>query len=60
MVCSVHGYLSYCILLNNVGGQRPAWCHKTMPSIYTYVQDVYWDVGFLRFYKHLQRVRLKN
>ncbi|KAK6581506.1 hypothetical protein PZA11_006197 [Diplocarpon coronariae] len=29
---------------------RP-WCERTIPSIYTFVQDHYWDCGFLRYWK---------
>jgi hypothetical protein len=36
--------------------QRP-WCSKALPSAYGYVQDVYWNVGFLRYYEWNQ-VRL--
>ncbi|POR37351.1 GPI mannosyltransferase 2 [Tolypocladium paradoxum] len=28
---------------------RP-WCSRTVPSIYTFVQDEYWNVGFLRYW----------
>ncbi|KAI5859070.1 GPI mannosyltransferase 2 [Tricharina praecox] len=28
---------------------RP-WCTKLVPSIYTYVQDVYWNVGLFRYW----------
>ncbi|TWU75038.1 ER membrane glycoprotein subunit of the GPI transamidase complex-like protein [Metarhizium rileyi] len=28
---------------------RP-WCEKMIPSIYTFVQDHYWNVGFLRYW----------
>ncbi|EQK97835.1 glycosyltransferase family 76 [Ophiocordyceps sinensis CO18] len=28
---------------------RP-WCSRTVPSIYTFVQSEYWDVGFLRYW----------
>ncbi|OJI91093.1 hypothetical protein ASPTUDRAFT_37986 [Aspergillus tubingensis CBS 134.48] len=26
------------------------WCHRTIPSIYSFVQDHYWDNGFLRYW----------
>ena len=29
---------------------KPNWCNQTIPSIYTYVQEHYWDVGFLRYW----------
>ncbi|PGH07268.1 hypothetical protein AJ80_08028 [Polytolypa hystricis UAMH7299] len=27
-----------------------SWCHGTIPSIYTWVQSNYWNVGFLRYW----------
>ncbi|PHH80554.1 hypothetical protein CDD80_1066 [Ophiocordyceps camponoti-rufipedis] len=30
-------------------GPRP-WCQRTVPSIYTFVQGEYWNVGFLRYW----------
>ncbi|KAF4595777.1 glycosyltransferase family 76 protein [Ophiocordyceps camponoti-floridani] len=30
-------------------GSRP-WCQRTIPSIYTFVQREYWNVGFLRYW----------
>jgi hypothetical protein len=41
-----------CLLAGVYGGAavRP-WCHKTLPSAYGYVQDVYWDVGLFKFYR---------
>lgn len=48
-----YGYFTYC-----VGVSSPEWCHRMFPSVYSHVQDKYWDVGFLRFYKELNRVSM--
>ncbi|XP_026857435.2 GPI mannosyltransferase 2 isoform X2 [Electrophorus electricus] len=29
----------------------PSWCLMRIPILYSYIQDVYWDVGFLRYFK---------
>ncbi|XP_048468959.1 palmitoyltransferase ZDHHC18-A isoform X1 [Rhincodon typus] len=29
----------------------PVWCHRQYPIIYSYIQDTYWNVGFLRYYQ---------
>ncbi|XP_062889624.1 palmitoyltransferase ZDHHC18-A [Mobula hypostoma] len=29
----------------------PSWCHHRYPIIYSYIQDTYWDVGFMRYYQ---------
>ncbi len=34
----------------------PSWCDAALPSIYGYVQQKYWDVGFLNFYDKLIRL----
>ncbi|XP_053349865.1 palmitoyltransferase ZDHHC18-A [Clarias gariepinus] len=29
----------------------PSWCLNPVPVLYSYIQDVYWDVGFLRYFQ---------
>ncbi|XP_069751576.1 palmitoyltransferase ZDHHC18-A [Narcine bancroftii] len=29
----------------------PSWCHHHYPFIYSYIQDTYWNVGFMRYYQ---------
>ena len=41
----VVAYLEYC----TAGNSRP-WCSRLPPSIYSWVQEHYWDVGFLRYW----------
>ncbi|XP_064028719.1 GPI mannosyltransferase 2 isoform X1 [Pogoniulus pusillus] len=32
-------------------GVKPPWCSQRFPLVYSYIQDSYWDVGFLRYFK---------
>lgn len=34
----------------------PEWCSARLPSVYSYIQGRYWDVGLLRFYRDPRRV----
>lgn len=38
-------FVEYCV----AGNTRP-WCSKAVPSIYSWVQSHYWEVGFLRYW----------
>ncbi|KAF1734099.1 GPI mannosyltransferase 2 [Beauveria bassiana] len=55
MGSAIPQYVAYTIYCGG-GGEgraavmRPPWCERTVPSIYSYVQDVYWNVGFLRYW----------
>ncbi|XP_067867528.1 palmitoyltransferase ZDHHC18-A isoform X1 [Heterodontus francisci] len=35
-------------------GVLPSWCHHQYPIIYSYIQETYWNVGFLRYYQFCQ------
>ncbi|KAF9294360.1 hypothetical protein BGZ88_004003 [Linnemannia elongata] len=45
----LYGYSLYCTDSSNID-PRP-WCNASIPLIYTFVQDFYWNVGFLRYYE---------
>ncbi|XP_052555029.1 GPI mannosyltransferase 2 isoform X1 [Tympanuchus pallidicinctus] len=32
-------------------GVKPPWCSQRFPVVYSYIQDVYWNVGFLRYFE---------
>lgn len=32
-------------------GPPPLWCMRPLPMLYSHIQDVYWDVGFLRYFE---------
>lgn len=35
-------------------GVKPSWCSQGLPVAYSYIQDVYWNVGFLRYFEPKQ------
>ncbi|XP_077193825.1 GPI alpha-1,6-mannosyltransferase 2 isoform X1 [Paroedura picta] len=35
-------------------GKKPSWCSWNYPVVYVYIQDTYWNVGFLRYYEAKQ------
>ncbi|NXI40298.1 PIGV mannosyltransferase, partial [Galbula dea] len=32
-------------------GVKPPWCSQHFPVVYSYIQDTYWNVGFLRYFE---------
>ncbi|NXU37210.1 PIGV mannosyltransferase, partial [Drymodes brunneopygia] len=32
-------------------GAKPPWCSQRFPLVYSYIQDAYWNVGFLRYFE---------
>ncbi|NWU82858.1 PIGV mannosyltransferase, partial [Onychorhynchus coronatus] len=32
-------------------GAKPPWCSQRVPVVYSYIQDTYWNVGFLRYFE---------
>ncbi|KAM3873192.1 palmitoyltransferase ZDHHC18-A [Diretmus argenteus] len=37
--------------LPDENGPPPLWCMRPLPLLYSHIQDVYWDVGFLRYFQ---------
>ncbi|KAK8045614.1 GPI mannosyltransferase 2 [Apiospora rasikravindrae] len=42
-------YQTFCTESSVTATLRP-WCQKTLPSIYTFVQEKYWNVGLFRYW----------
>ncbi|NXG59474.1 PIGV mannosyltransferase, partial [Hemiprocne comata] len=37
--------------LASTTGAHPPWCSQRFPVVYSYIQDTYWNVGFLRYFE---------
>ncbi len=49
-----HNYIAYLVFCKSATDVTPAWCAHSLPSIYTYTQSRYWNVGFLRYWSFSQ------
>ena len=49
----LYGYHLYCGS-STLNKARSHWCNKALPLSYSYIQDNYWDVGFLRYFEMKQ------
>lgn len=40
--------MTFCVVSTT---DQPQWCHQTIPSIYSFTQAKYWNVGFLNYWE---------
>ena len=45
-----HQYSAYRLFCTSAISTTAPWCASFPPSVYTYVQAKYWNVGFLRYW----------
>ena len=50
-VFQYYGYVLYCKGETASSHSVPVWCNWSLPISYTYIQDHYWNVGFLRYFQ---------
>jgi phosphatidylinositol glycan class V len=45
----LHGYRLFCVSATQDAPRE--WCERTIPTIYSFVQSYYWDVGLLKYWR---------
>lgn len=46
-----YGYWKFCNVAMTNGEHVYEWCHWRLPLSYSFIQDHYWNVGFLRYFE---------
>ena len=54
LVFQWYSYHKFCHLPGSEGEEVYEWCTWTLPLSYSYIQQHYWNVGFLHYYKWKQ------
>lgn len=42
-------YELYCLSRLDTYMEAPQWCMNSLPNVYSHIQALYWEVGFLKF-----------
>jgi phosphatidylinositol glycan class V len=54
LLFQLYSYWKFCHLPASRGEGTYDWCQRSLPLAYSYIQQHYWNVGFLRYYEWKQ------